>query len=180
MRMSGRAGIGQRKAGSRVRSRCRPACTRHKEAEAEVERAQVGDRYVQELMAEKGWLLGGEASGHIICADLTTTGDGIVAALQVMAAMARSGETLVALKSELHKLPQTLINVGVRDGFVLEEAEKVIAASQHVEDVLGDRGRLVLRSSGTEPLIRVMIEGADAKENQRLAEGVAEAIRQSH
>ncbi|MED5315158.1 MAG: phosphoglucosamine mutase [Pseudomonadota bacterium] len=145
-----------------------------------LERAQVGDRYVLELMAEKGWLLGGEASGHIICGDLTTTGDGIVAALQVVAAMARSGETLVALKSALHKLPQTLMNVGVRDGFVLNAAEAVTLARQEVEAVLGDRGRLVLRPSGTEPLIRVMIEGADAKENQRLAESIAEAIQQSH
>lgn len=145
-----------------------------------LERARVGDRYVLELMAEKGWLLGGEASGHIICGDLTTTGDGIVAALQVVAAMARSGETLVALKSALHKLPQTLINVVVRDGFVLEEAEAVTVARQQVETVLGDRGRLVLRPSGTEPLIRVMIEGADAGENQRLAESIAEAIQQSH
>ena len=145
-----------------------------------LERARVGDRYVLELMAEKGWLLGGEASGHIICGDLTTTGDGIVAALQVVAAMARSGETLVALKSALHKLPQTLINVVVRDGFVLEEADAVTAVRQQVETVLGDRGRLVLRPSGTEPLIRVMIEGADARENQRLAESIAEAIQQSH
>ena len=145
-----------------------------------LERARVGDRYVLELMAEKGWLLGGEASGHIICGDLTTTGDGIVAALQVVAAMARSGETLVALKSALHKLPQTLINVVVRDGFVLEEADAVTAVRQQVETVLGDRGRLVLRPSGTEPLIRVMIEGADAGENQRLAESIAEAIQQSH
>ena len=145
-----------------------------------LERAQVGDRYVLELMAEKGWLLGGEASGHIICGDLTTTGDGIVAALQVVAAMARSRETLVTLKSALHKLPQTLMNVGVRDGFVLNAAEAVTLARQEVEAVLGDRGRLVLRPSGTEPLIRVMIEGADAKENQRLAESIAEAIQQSH
>ena len=97
-----------------------------------------------------------------------------------MAAMARSGETLVELKSALHKLPQTLMNVGVRDGFVLNAAEAVTLARQEVEAVLGDRGRLVLRPSGTEPLIRVMIEGADAKENQRLAESIAEAIQQSH
>ena len=145
-----------------------------------LERARVGDRYVLELMGEKGWLLGGEASGHIICGDLTTTGDGIVASLQVVAAMARSGETLVALKSALNKLPQTLINVVVRDDFVLEEVEAVTVARKQVEAALGDRGRLVLRPSGTEPLIRVMIEGADAGENQRLAESIAEAIQQSH
>ena len=96
-----------------------------------------------------------------------------------MAAMARSGEALVALKSALHKLPQTLINVEVRDAFVLGESQVVAAARRRVEEALGDRGRLVLRPSGTEPLIRVMIEGADAGENQRLAESIAEAIRQS-
>ena len=143
-------------------------------------RAKVGDRYVLELMAERGWSLGGEASGHIICADLTTTGDGIIAALQVIAAMARSGESLRALKSALYKLPQTLINVMVPKGFALESCEPVLEESRRVEQQLAGRGRLVLRASGTEPLVRVMIEGTDAGENQRLAEGIAEVIRQSH
>ena len=146
----------------------------------ELVRARVGDRYVLELMAERGWSLGGEASGHIICGDLTTTGDGIVAALQVAAAMAGAGESLLALKSALHKLPQTLINVSVPAGFVLEDCEAAVAESKRVEEVLSGRGRLVLRASGTEPLIRVMIEGADAGENHRLADGIAEAIRQAH
>ncbi len=146
----------------------------------ELVRARVGDRYVLELMAERGWSLGGEASGHIICGDLTTTGDGIVAALQVAAAMAAAGETLLALKSALHKLPQTLINVSVPAGFVLEDCEAAVAESKRVEEVLSGRGRVVLRASGTEPLIRVMIEGADAGENHRLADGIAEAIRQAH
>jgi len=139
-------------------------------------RAQVGDRYVLEAMAERGWQLGGEASGHIICGDVTTTGDGIIAALQVMAAIARSGESLLSLKSGLHKLPQTLINVAVPAGFRLDTCEAALAESRRVESVLSGRGRLVLRPSGTEPLIRVMIEGADASENQALAEGIAAAI----
>ena len=143
-------------------------------------RAKVGDRYVLELMREHGWLLGGEASGHIICADLTTTGDGIIAALQVVAAMARSGESLLALKSAMHKLPQTLINVTVPEGFVLEQSDPVQQESQRVQALLEGRGRLVLRPSGTEPLIRIMIEGADAAENQRLAEGIASVIRTLH
>jgi len=143
-------------------------------------RAKVGDRYVLELMREHGWLLGGEASGHIICADLTTTGDGIIAALQVVAAMARSGESLLALKSAMHKLPQTLINVTVSEGFVLEQSDPVQQESQRVQALLEGRGRLVLRPSGTEPLIRIMIEGADAAENQRLAEGIASVIRTWH
>ena len=143
-------------------------------------RAKVGDRYVLELMKEHGWLLGGEASGHIICADLTTTGDGIIAALQVVAAMARSGESLLALKSAMHKLPQTLINVTVPEGFVLEQSDPVQQESQRVQALLEGRGRLVLRPSGTEPLIRIMIEGADAAENQRLAEGIASVIRTLH
>lgn len=143
-------------------------------------RAKVGDRYVLELMKEHDWLLGGEASGHIICADLTTTGDGIIAALQVVAAMARSGESLLALKSAMHKLPQTLINVTVPEGFILEQSDAVQQESQRVQSLLEGRGRLVLRPSGTEPLIRIMIEGADAAENQRLAEGIAEVIRTLH
>ena len=143
-------------------------------------RAQVGDRYVLELMKAHNWLLGGEASGHIICADLTTTGDGIIAALQVVAAMARSGESLLALKSAMHKLPQTLINVTVPDGFALEQCDPVQEESHRVQALLEGRGRLVLRPSGTEPLIRVMIEGADAAENQQLAEGIAKVIRTLH
>ena len=142
-----------------------------------LQRAQVGDRYVLECMSERGWLLGGEASGHIICGDLTTTGDGIIAALQVLAAMVRSGDSLLALKGAMRKLPQTLINVTVPEGFVLEDCEAAEVERQRVQDILGSRGRLVLRPSGTEPLIRVMIEGADAAENHRLAEGIAGAIR---
>lgn len=140
-------------------------------------RAQVGDRYVLEEMAERGWQLGGEASGHIICGDLTTTGDGIIAALQVMAAVVRSGESLLNLKSGLYKYPQTLLNVTVSSDFRLNECTAALEESRRVEAELAGRGRLVLRPSGTEPLIRVMIEGTDGSENQLLAERIAEAIR---
>jgi len=140
-------------------------------------RAQVGDRYVLEEMAERGWQLGGEASGHIICGDLTTTGDGIIAALQVMAAVVRSGESLLNLKSALYKYPQTLLNVMVSSDFRLNECTAALEESRRVEAELAGRGRLVLRPSGTEPLIRIMIEGTDGSENQLLAERIAEAIR---
>jgi len=140
-------------------------------------RAQVGDRYVLEEMAERGWQLGGEASGHIICGDLTTTGDGIIAALQVMAAVVRSGESLLNLKSGLYKYPQTLLNVTVSSDFRLNECTAALEESRRVEAELAGRGRLVLRPSGTEPLIRVMIEGTDGSENQLLAERIAKAIR---
>jgi phosphoglucosamine mutase len=130
-------------------------------------------------MSQKGWLLGGEASGHIICGDVATTGDGSIAALQVLAAMIGSGESLLSLKSGMCKLPQTMINVPIAAGFELTQCALALAESERVEALLADRGRLVLRPSGTEPLIRVMIEGRDAAENLQLAEGLAEVIRQS-
>jgi phosphoglucosamine mutase len=139
-------------------------------------RAQVGDRFVLEEMSKRGWMLGGEASGHIICGDLTTTGDGIIAALQVMAAVVRSGESLLTLKSGLYKYPQTLLNVTVSPDFRLTECTEALEESRRVEAELAGRGRLVLRPSGTEPLIRVMIEGTDGSENQMLAERIAQVI----
>lgn len=143
-------------------------------------RAKVGDRFVLEEMAQRGWQLGGEASGHIICGEQTTTGDGIIAALQVMAAVVRSGETLLTLKSGLHKYPQTLLNVTVSPDFLLAECAAALDESRRVEEVLSGRGRLVLRPSGTEPLIRVMIEGTDGSENLMLAERIAQTIRDAH
>ena len=142
-------------------------------------RASVGDRHVLAAMSQKGWSLGGEASGHIICGDVATTGDGIIAALQVLAAMIGSGESLLSLKNGMHKLPQTMINVPIAAGFELSQCTPVLAESARVEALLAGRGRLVLRPSGTEPLIRVMIEGTDAAENLQLAEGLAEVIRQA-
>jgi phosphoglucosamine mutase len=142
-------------------------------------RASVGDRHVLAAMSQRGWSLGGEASGHIICGDVATTGDGIIAALQVLAAMIGSGESLIALKNGMHKLPQTMINVPIAAGFELTQCAPALAESARVEALLAGRGRLVLRPSGTEPLIRVMIEGKDAAENLQLAEGIAEVIRQA-
>jgi len=142
-------------------------------------RASVGDRHVLAAMSQRGWSLGGEASGHIICGDVATTGDGIIAALQVLAAMIGSGESLLTLKNGMHKLPQTMINVPIAAGFELAQCAPALAESARVEALLAGRGRLVLRPSGTEPLIRVMIEGTDAAENLQLAEGIAEVIRQA-
>ena len=142
-------------------------------------RASVGYRHVLAAMSQRGWSLGGEASGHIICGDVATTGDGIIAALQVLAAMIGSGESLLTLKNGMHKLPQTMINVPIAAGFELAQCAPALAESARVEALLAGRGRLVLRPSGTEPLIRVMIEGTDAAENLQLAEGIAEVIRQA-
>ena len=122
-------------------------------------RAKVGDRYVMELLQEKGWRLGGENSGHIICLDQTTTGDGIVAALQVLKAASRADKTLFELRQDINKFPQVLINVrfaGEQDPLL---SEKVQQAVRNVEASLGKTGRVLLRKSGTEPLIRVMVEG---------------------
>ena len=142
-------------------------------------RANVGDRHVLSEMSQRGWSLGGEASGHIICGDLATTGDGIIAALQVLAAMIGSGESLLSLKNGMRKLPQTMINVPISAAFELTQCAPALAESERVEALLAGRGRLVLRPSGTEPLIRVMIEGTDAAENLQLAESIAEVIRQA-
>lgn len=122
-------------------------------------RAKVGDRYVMELLQEKGWRLGGENSGHIICLDQTTTGDGIVAALQVLKAASRADKTLFELRQDINKFPQVLINVrfaGEQDPLL---SEKVQQAVRNVEASLGKTGRVLLRKSGTEPLIGVMVEG---------------------
>mgnify|MGYP001368396240 FL=1 len=141
-----------------------------------MDRTKVGDRYVLERMAERDWQLGGETSGHIICGDLTTTGDGIVAALQVLRAIVDESECLISLKNQMTKLPQTLINVPVTEHFDLERSDLVRHESERVSGLLKGRGRLVIRPSGTEPLIRVMIEGRDPDENVMLAEGIAEKI----
>jgi len=128
----------------------------------EFKRAQVGDRYVMELLNAEGWMLGGESSGHIICLDRTTTGDGIVAALQVVCAIQRTGLTLNELKSGMNKCPQSMENVRVSGKVDIEGSAAIQQAVSEAEAELAGRGRVLLRPSGTEPLIRVMVEGEDA------------------
>lgn len=142
-------------------------------------RASVGDRYVLELLRETGGQLGGETSGHILCLDKTTTGDGLVSALQVLAIMKASGRSLAELTAGMTRLPQVLINVRTSRQLALDRAAGVRAAVARVEEQLGGRGRVVLRASGTEPVIRVMVEGEDRDEVRRFAEQIAEAVAQA-
>lgn len=140
-------------------------------------RAKVGDRYVLEQMHERQWRLGGENSGHIICLDKHTTGDGIVAGLQVLAALRRQGQTLEQMCEDLAFYPQKLVNVPLRAGFAWDESLEIARAVEEAKMVLGDSGRVLLRPSGTEPLLRVMVEGQDGPLVERLAHGIAEVVR---
>jgi phosphoglucosamine mutase len=140
-------------------------------------RAKVGDRYVLELLRETGGRLGGETSGHLLCLDRTTTGDGLVSALQVLCVMKESGRSLAELAAGMARYPQTLVNVRIRDRIDLKSAAPVQAAVARVEQQLGTRGRVVLRASGTEPVVRVMVEGEDAAEVGRLADEIAASVR---
>ncbi|OAI18794.1 phosphoglucosamine mutase [Methylomonas lenta] len=140
-------------------------------------RANVGDRYVMELLAEKKGMLGGEGSGHIICLDKTTTGDGIVSALQVLAEMQRTGKSLHELKSGMKKYPQVLINIRTEIKVKLDEIESIKKAVEAVEKKLGDKGRVLLRSSGTEPLVRVMVEGVNEDDVNKYANQLANDVR---
>jgi phosphoglucosamine mutase len=140
-------------------------------------RAKVGDRYVLELMQEKGWPLGGENSGHIICLDRHTTGDGIVAALQVLAALRERGETLAQACADLTMFPQKLINVRFSSVFDWRADAGVRSAQAEAERTLGSAGRVLLRPSGTEPLLRVMVEGSDGALVAAQAEAIAAAVR---
>jgi len=146
----------------------------------EFSRANVGDRYVLELLQQSNSLIGGESSGHIICLDRTTTGDGIVSALQVLATMVRSGKTLHELKTGMKKYPQRMINVPVSGKVELDNTPSVQDAIKSAEQRLAGRGRVLLRPSGTEPLVRVMVEGEDAQqvsdEADQLASIVAAAV----
>lgn len=142
-------------------------------------RAKVGDRYVVELMKSRGWLLGGENSGHIICADVTTTGDGIVAALKVLRAMVESGHSLNVIKSGMKKFPQIMINVAVADKACLEANAEISNAVAQAEQQLDGRGRVLLRPSGTEPVVRVMVEGEDAELVSSLAQSIASVVEAS-
>ncbi|WNO08219.1 phosphoglucosamine mutase [Teredinibacter sp. KSP-S5-2] len=139
-------------------------------------RSKVGDRYVNELMTDNGWLLGGESSGHIVCRDLTTTGDGIVSALRVLSAINTEGKCLHDLKQRMTRLPQVIVNVPVNDKQCVVSDLNVQSNLEKVEEVLGANGRVLLRPSGTEPLIRVMVEGKQQEQIQMLADELAEVV----
>lgn len=142
-------------------------------------RAKVGDRYVLELLQQNGWLLGGEASGHILCLDKHTTGDAIVSALQVLAALRGAQRSLSDYTRDCPTYPQVLINIRVDKGFKLDAHESVKQAVAAVEAELADSGRVVLRAPGTEPLIRVMVEGRDENQVRRTADFIADAVREA-
>ncbi|HEX5801773.1 MAG TPA: phosphoglucosamine mutase [Azospira sp.] len=140
-------------------------------------RAAVGDRYVMEKLRENGWLFGGENSGHILCLDRHSTGDGIVSALQVLAALREAGGDLKSLLSGLTLYPQRLINVPMKKGFVWKGHAAIVAAEAEAERLLAGEGRVLLRASGTEPLLRVMVEGRDGARVAAGAELLADAVR---
>jgi len=141
------------------------------------ERAKVGDRYVMELLQQKGWQLGGENSGHIICLDKHSTGDGIVSALQVLHALRAENQSLSQAAGDLHMYPQVLINVRVDNAVTALKNEKIIASVVAAESMLNGKGRVLLRPSGTEPLLRVMVEGEDGNLVNQCAEEIAETVR---
>jgi phosphoglucosamine mutase len=142
-------------------------------------RAAVGDRYVLAMLRENGGVLGGETSGHLLCLDRTTTGDGLVSALQVLAAMKQTGRPLAELTAGMARFPQVMVNVRVKERIDPASSPTIQAAVQRVEALLGDTGRVVLRASGTEPLIRVMVEGRDEPVVKRHAQELAEVVRQA-
>jgi phosphoglucosamine mutase len=142
----------------------------------EFPRAKVGDRYVMEMLQAKGLRLGGESSGHIICLDLATTGDGIVSALQVLEAMRRTGKPLRELKAGMSKYPQRMINVRLPRPIDIAKIDGLAAAVREAEAQLAGSGRVLLRPSGTEPLIRVMVEGRDRNEVERLVKDLAGVV----
>lgn len=139
-------------------------------------RAKVGDRYVLEILQERGWLIGGEGSGHLLFLDKHTTGDGIVSALQVLSALKRSGKTLAQATSDLTLYPQSLINVKVAPGFDWQKNVTLMTEKEIVEADLGDEGRVLIRASGTEPLIRIMVEAKNADTAQRMARRIADKV----
>ena len=139
-------------------------------------RSKVGDRYVMELLREKGWELGGENSGHVICLDRVTTGDATVAALQVLSVMRQTGESLSSLRSGMKLYPQVLVNVPIKEKVNIDDHAEIQAAVQHAEQQLGDSGRVLLRPSGTEPLVRVMVEGQVANDVEAICNNVARAV----
>ncbi|MEL0583956.1 MAG: phosphoglucosamine mutase [Candidatus Thiodiazotropha sp. (ex. Lucinoma kazani)] len=144
------------------------------------ERTQVGDRYIMERLSKKGWVLGGEQSGHIICLDRTTTGDGIIAALQVLSEMHATGRSLRELSAGMSKYPQKLTNIhlGNRTPQEIMNADSVKKSVREAEVEMGSSGRVLLRPSGTEPLIRVMVEGVDGAQVEDLSGHIAAKVQE--
>ena len=147
------------------------------ERQVPFKRAKVGDRYVMELLAAEGWLYGGENSGHILALDRHTTGDGLVSALQVLVALKRSGLSLAQLLGGLVLFPQCMINVPVKPGFNWQDHRAVTSAVDESTARLANRGRVLLRPSGTEPVLRVMVEAEDRASARNEAEAIATAVR---
>jgi len=141
------------------------------------ERAKVGDRYVLEKLKERGWAVGAENSGHVILLDKTTTGDGIIAGLQVLTAVVGNSLSLHDLCAEMKLLPQVLVNVRFSSGSDPLQHPDVLAILEQAEQQLAGRGRVLLRKSGTEPLIRVMVEGEDRQEVTKLAQSIADIVQ---
>ena len=149
------------------------------EIDVPFERARVGDRHVLELLRRRDWWLGGESSGHILCLDLSSTGDGIIAALQALVAMVDSGRTIHELKRRMTKLPQTVVNVAVADPSAAALRGEVLRAVNDGERRLAGRGRVLIRPSGTEPVVRVMVESEDRAEVASIAQDLAATVRQA-
>jgi phosphoglucosamine mutase len=140
-------------------------------------RAKVGDRYVLEALEQQQWLLGGEGSGHLLALDKHTTGDGLISALLVLQASVRSGKSMAELLASVTLFPQVLINVRLKAGQNWQASPGLSQATQEVQAELGDSGRLLLRASGTEPLVRVMVEARDAAQAQACAQRVADTLK---
>ena len=136
-------------------------------------RAKVGDRYVLEELEKHKWLLGGEGSGHLLALDKHTTGDGLISALQVLQACVRSGKTMAELLADVTLFPQTLINVRLQPGQDWKANARLASETRAVEAELGDTGRVLIRASGTEPLVRVMVEARDAVQARACAQRIA-------
>jgi phosphoglucosamine mutase len=147
-----------------------------KEIGIDFKRVKVGDRYILEGLKQTGWQLGGEVSGHIVHLGFTSSGDGIVAALQVLSAMRDTGKSLHELKQEMHKMPQTLINVKTTTPLNIDTNKDIQQAIEQANKKLAKSGRILIRASGTEPLIRVMVEGENAAQVQTIAEELAAVV----
>ena len=143
----------------------------------ELVRAKVGDRYVLEAMEARGWILGGEGSGHLLALDKHTTGDGLISALQVLQACVRAGKTMAGLLEGVTLFPQTLLNVHLRPGFDWQSHAALKEQTLAVEHELGQSGRVLIRASGTEPLVRVMVEARDAAQALRCAQRIADTLQ---